>query len=163
MTREALFNVLGPDVAGSRFLDLFSGSGAVGIEAVSRGASSAVMVEKDSGTCGIIRQNIDTCGFGGRCRLLKGDVMNTLRRLDAESAEFDLVFMDPPYADGSGGRINGVYAEVLEFLAGSCVVAPGGIIIAEHGFPLEECYGCFRAFKTRRYGISHLTFFERGT
>ncbi len=160
-TREALFNILGYDVAGTTFLDLFAGSGAVGIEALSRGALTATFVEKDRRTAGILRENLETCGFQAKSNLRTGDVMSTLRDLDAQGQSFDYIFMDPPYAEANAKTINHEYSDVLQFLSDSCIAGNNCIIIVEHSYPIPQEVGSLRAYRSRRYGVSHLTFFSK--
>ena len=97
--KETLFNMIGPLVADARFLDLFSGSGGIGIEALSRGAKEAVFVEKNPRACSCIRRNLSFTKLDKRGRLLGMDVLQALVRLEGEEA-FDLIFMDPPYGKG---------------------------------------------------------------
>lgn len=98
--REALFNVLGP-IDDYVTLDLFAGTGALGIEALSRGARSCLFVEASEKVCAVIRRNVDECGFRERARVLSRDVRRALDKgPEAAGAPFDLVLMDPPYAHG---------------------------------------------------------------
>jgi 16S rRNA (guanine966-N2)-methyltransferase len=94
--RQGLFDLLGQRMDGLRVLDLYAGTGAMALEALSRGAASAVFVEKDPRACAVIQSNIDALEYGGKCRLLRDDVAGALARLRGE--RFDLVFSDPPYA-----------------------------------------------------------------
>lgn len=94
--KETLFNILQPDLPGCSFLDLFAGSGAIGIEALSRGACSAVFVEKNPKACACIRENLAFTKLAGRGRLLSMDVLQALRSLEGKET-FHYIFMDPPY------------------------------------------------------------------
>ena len=137
--REAVFNVLGSitaeevaagEVAGGsvedkRVLDLFAGTGALGIEALSRGALDAVFVEKDPRAVEVIRKNLDTCGLEGVASLLKRDALGALGYLRKKEERFELVFMDAPYAEGELTR------ETLRRLSSSGVLAPGAIVVCE--------------------------------
>ena len=96
-TKETLFNILQNDLYDCRFLDLFSGSGAIGIEALSRGAESAVFVEKGSVQIDCIRENLRTTKLADRARVMSSDVFSALKILESEKKHFDMVFMDPPY------------------------------------------------------------------
>lgn len=96
-TKETLFNMLMPIIPGARFLDLFAGSGGIGLEAVSRGAKKAVFVEQSREAAACIRENIRFTKAEAESTLLMMDVMTALRRLNEEGASFDLIFMDPPY------------------------------------------------------------------
>ena len=95
--RETLFNVLGADVAEARVLDAFAGSGAVGIEALSRGARAVTFVERSRRVAAVLRDNVDACGFTLRASVLGADWHAALRRLGKDVAAFDLAFFDPPY------------------------------------------------------------------
>ena len=95
--KETLFNMLQYQLAGCSFLDLFAGSGAIGIEALSRGASMAVFVEDAPRALACIRENLETTHLKDRALVLAMDVMGALKRLEADGKAFDLIFMDPPY------------------------------------------------------------------
>src|SRR5215470_10186939 len=94
--REALFDILGRRVQGSRFLDLFAGTGAVGIEALSRGASRCLFIETDSSLGRCIRENLAICGLEGSAEVVQGSLPSCLLSLSGGS-QFDFVFLDPPY------------------------------------------------------------------
>ncbi len=99
--KETLFNILQADVGGSRFLDLFSGSGAIGIEALSRGARECVFVEKNRKAVECIRENLAFTNLKEAAELMECDVLTAIRRLDESGSEvFDLIFLDPPYRQG---------------------------------------------------------------
>ena len=103
--KETLFNMLQAEVPGSRFLDLFGGSGGIAIEALSRGASSAVIVEKNPKAARIIRENLEHTHLDDRAELLTTDASAAITRLASrESAAFDLIFLDPPYGLGLEDR-----------------------------------------------------------
>src|SRR5262245_38258932 len=95
--REALFNILGGDVAGSRFLDVFAGSGAVGLEAYSRGADSVGFVEHSRRALALLEENVEHCGASEGVRIVARDALSALRSLATKGEEFDIVFVDPPY------------------------------------------------------------------
>lgn len=121
--REALFQRLG-DVSGARVLDLYAGSGALGIEALSRGAACAVFVERAARAAALLRANLEQLELAARARVLQADVVAGLRRLAREGDRFDLVFADPPYASQELARTFAVLGE-------TCIVLPGGMLIAE--------------------------------
>lgn len=122
-TKETLFNILQPEIGGARFLDLFSGSGAIGIEALSRGAAFAVFVEKDRAAAECIRKNLAFTKLGDNGQILRKDVGAALKSLE-KGEPFDLIFMDPPY-----GR--GLERQVLEYLAHSSLLAEEGTVVVE--------------------------------
>ncbi len=155
-TREAIFNILGPTVRRAHLLDLFAGTGAYGIEGLSRGAASAVFVEVDRAACGVLTANLQTCGLTGRARVLRWDAARNLDCLRHHAARFQLVFMDPPY-----GR--GLLAPALAHLVRSGCVADGARLVVEHDAadPLPEPAAPYLLQDRRRYGrtlVSFLTF-----
>lgn len=103
--KETLFNILQWDIVGSTFLDLFSGSGGIAIEALSRGAKEAVLVEQDREALRCIRQNLKHTRMEEVSQVLAMDVMQAVRRLEQSGKSFDLIFMDPPYHKGLEERI----------------------------------------------------------
>ena len=112
------------DIPGARFLDLFSGSGGIGIEALSRGAKEAVFVERDRRCVNIIRGNLDHTKLGEKARVMPSDFMAALRKLDEEGVPFDIIFMDPPYNKG-------LERTALEFIDTSSLVTDDSIVICE--------------------------------
>ncbi len=130
--KEAVFSALGPArIEGAMVLDLYAGSGALGIEALSRGAAAAVFVDRDRGAEVAIRTNLHTTGFTDRGRLVGSLVASFLARLPVEGQVdelFDLVFVDPPY-DTASGEVT----SVLEALANRGVLASGATIVVERG------------------------------
>ena len=121
--REALFSTLGP-LEDLSVIDLFAGSGALAIEALSRGAASAVLVEKDRGAAAAVAANLESLGVAGEATLVRGDAVAEARRLAGEGEAFDLVFLDPPYAEAQA-----VLSHLEELLPG--LLAPGGRIVLE--------------------------------
>jgi len=153
-TREALFNILGDLVRGSRFLDLFAGSGAVGIEALSRGAALAVFVERDPRAVRVLRDNLARTRLETRAEVLALDAGAALRLLGRQGRRFELVFMDPPYGNGFPGPL-------LDLVTGHGLLAPAGLVILEtsrHN-PLPETAGSLHLVRHRRYGDSVLAFY----
>ena len=158
--RETLFNVLTQGardrVAGAGFLDLYAGSGAVGIEAASRGASSVVFVETGAAALAVLRKNLEGLGLkGGGIRVEKLPVTRYLRKA---SGTFGVVFLDPPY------EMEAEYLEALGLLGGECagLLAGGGLVVAEHRRKnsLEERYGRLRRVRVKEQGDAGLSFFE---
>lgn len=152
--RENLFNILQNDVYGSRVLDLFSGSGALALEAVSRGASAAVLVDHDRQANAVEKRNIETLRFGDRARALLCDWQAALRTLTGEGARFDLVFLDPPYAMHDLTAVT----EALKPL-----LSEDAIIVTEHeaGKPYAMADGYLET-DTRRYGYVGVTIYRLG-
>lgn len=158
--RETLFNVLGPEVAGSRFLDLFAGTGAIGIEALSRGAAEAVFVENHAPAAALIRRNLKSLDIRNGARVLAVDALRGMAMLAArgkpEISGFNYIFLDPPYAAANE------YARVLESLGCRNLLAPGGVVIAEHrrSFDLPKEAGAFYCYRVLQQGDAALSFYR---
>jgi 16S rRNA (guanine(966)-N(2))-methyltransferase RsmD len=158
--RETLFNVLGSSVAGSRFIDLFAGTGAIGIEALSRGAAEVVFVENHPPAAALIRHNLESLDIRSGATVLAVDALRGLEKLasgqKSDSARYDFVFLDPPYAAAKD------YARVLEFLGSANLLAPGGIVIAEHrrSFDLPEEAGALWRYRVLKQGDAALSFYR---
>ena len=120
--REALFDMLALRVSEALFLDLFAGSGSIGIEALSRGASQALFVEKDPLTAALIRDNLAVTGFTSQGRVCVGDALKILAQLQKEGAKFNLAFVDPPFRKG-------LVAPTLDRLLQHDLMAPDGLIV----------------------------------
>jgi len=158
--RETIFDLLGPPDEGQAFsgsvLDLFAGTGALGIEALSRGFETAVFVERDRVALGLIRENLARCGYEDRCRVEEKDAFLFLDVLDA-AAPFALVLLDPPYNQQ-------LVARSLEHLAGSRWVSDNGWIVCEGERDLElpELVGTFERAKHKRYGDTSVHIYVPG-
>ena len=139
--KEALFNIIQFDIEGRRVLDLFAGTGQLGIEALSRGAREAVFVDKDREALKIVRENLKTCGL--QAELRQEDAISALQRKE----RFDLIFVDPPYDSG-------LYAPVLETIKTVDKLTDGGIIIVEarREQPLPDLAAPYGRRKEYRYG-----------
>lgn len=122
--KETLFNMLQPQIPGCQFLDLFSGSGAIGIEALSRGADLAVMIEENPKAVSCIRENLESTGLEERAVVMSCDVLAGLRKLEGRNYSFDLVFMDPPYH-------HGYEKQVLDYLSHSHLVTQDTVFVIE--------------------------------
>jgi 16S rRNA (guanine966-N2)-methyltransferase len=156
--REALFNILSADVVDSRFLDLFAGTGAVGIEALSRGAKIAFFVELDRKTVGAIRENLEMCGFSEISEVYSLDAIRAIGVLDSKGASFDIIFMGPPYGSPN-------LEKALETISASNIVATGGTVIAERmvKHELPESFGDLKRRRECRYGDTVLSFYKKET
>lgn len=152
--REALFSILG-DVRGLVVLDLFAGTGALGIEALSRGAARAVFVERDRSTAELVRANLTTTGVSERARLRILDLPGALPLLSADGP-FDLVLMDPPYEGSSRDA-------TLEHPAFAGLLAADATVVVEHDArnPPADTVGELVCTDRRRYGSTGLAFYER--
>lgn len=154
--RETLFDVLGPAVEGSDFLDAYAGSGAVGLEALSRGAREAVFIEHHRPAVDLIRKNLTSLRIDSGFRLLTCAVLTGFERLAEEGARFDFIFLDPPYDAIKE------YHHALRQLARGALVAPSSLVVAEHSrhVKLEEKYGSLRRTRTIRHGDAQLAFYR---
>jgi 16S rRNA (guanine966-N2)-methyltransferase len=158
--RKTLFNVLAPRIEGARFLDLYAGSGAVGIEAASRGAERVVLVERAAGALKILRANLESLGLRGGVRVEAVSVAAFLKKVRPESAgfAFDVVFMDPPY------EAEDEYALALGLLGGdaSRLLATDGLVIAEHRRKekLGERHGLLERTRVLEQGDAALSFYK---
>jgi 16S rRNA (guanine966-N2)-methyltransferase len=157
--KQTLFAILDPDLEGGRILDLFAGSGAAGIEALSRGAAEAVFVEKDPGAVAVIAANLEAARLAGpAASVVRSDALAWLRREDPVRPAFDLVFVDPPYADVEMLR------RVLDALgAPGAPLAAGARVVAKHFWrdrPPDRV-GMLAAERDRRFGETALTFYRR--
>ncbi len=155
LLRQALFNVLGPRIEGASVLDLFAGTGAVGLEALSRGAATAAFVENDRRAVESLRANLATLKLSTRARILVGDVFSRLARLEQAEERFDCVFLDPPYGTGD------VAIRCIEMLAHGAVLRDNGALLVQafHKTALPEQVGSLRRTWRRRYGESSLTLY----
>ena len=157
--RETLFNVLAPRMESAWFLDLYAGSGAVGIEAASRGATTVVLVERAEPALKVLRANLEKLGLRGAVRVEAVSVAAFLRRVRPQNGamRFDVVFLDPPY------EAVDEYATSLGLLGGvaAALLAEGAVVIAEHRRKerMEEQYGLLRRTRVLEQGDAALSFF----
>ena len=155
--REALFNILRLPEDQS-FLDLFAGSGSVGLEAASRKAKEVVFVEKRKSLIGVIRDNASSCGYSEKCLIIQADIKSALRDLYRKQHSFDVIFADPPYNEG-------FVEETLNTLAACPVLHQGGIIVIQHS--IRESINSFpdgwSLADQRKYGDNILTFIRMGS
>jgi 16S rRNA (guanine966-N2)-methyltransferase len=156
--RETLFNVLGDRVQGACFLDAYAGTGAVGIEALSRGARQVVFLESRRPAFELIRQNLQSVGATSGFRLVTVEVERGIQHLQERAATFDFAFLDPPYADIRE------YHHTLRALGRSPVMNQSSTVIAEHSrrTQLEERYGSLILARVIRQGDSQLAFYRKG-
>jgi 16S rRNA (guanine966-N2)-methyltransferase len=157
--RGTLFNILGELIVDSLFVDLFAGTGAVGIEALSRGAREAIFVEKHPPAAALIKKNLESLEIREGTRVLKSDVLQALKRLAEEPAaavRTEILFLDPPYADEEQ------YRNVLSFLSSTSLLAENAVVIAEHRRKLDlpDTFGKLERVRVLRQGDAALTFFR---
>ena len=154
--RATLFDFLAPRVAGARFLDLCAGTGAVGIEALSRGAAHVTFVECDEEACALVNANLTACGIAReRVEIVQDDAASFLQCAETAQA-WDIAYFDPPYAAD--------YASVLaHFSAGAALRRKGSVLVVEHHCEnkLTDALGALRRWRVIRQGQSCLSFYER--
>ena len=159
--RESLFDVLtagNPSaLEGTVWLDLFAGTGAVGIEALSRGASMVYFVEKSAKAAELIRQNLHSLGLEEGFRIIQQDVKRVISRLVEEKVSADFIFLDPPY------RMEQIYGRTLQFLGESRLPRPGGLVIAEHQkkFDPGEKFPSLHRYRKLEQGDAALSFYRK--
>ena len=146
--RETLFNILAPRIEGATFMDVYAGTGAVGIEALSRGASRAIFIEKNRAAVEVIRGNLHALGIENRVEVFTAKAHTVLERLSA-----NIVFLDPPY------DLEREYAESLDLLA----QRENPLVIAQHSvrLTLASDYGALRRRRVVKQGDNSLSFYER--
>ena len=159
--KEALFSILTSllgNLQGLRVLDIFAGTGNLGIEALSRGCGEAVFIDSHRESAAVIRQNLTQLGLSDRSRVIVKDAVSALQGLDGNSAPFHIIFLDPPYRQGLPEKI-------LALLSTSSLVGGETIIVAESdsGEELPDGFSPLRRFDRRVYGDTALTFFQKGT
>lgn len=142
--REALFDILRSRMADARFLDLYAGTGAVGIEALRQGASETVFVEAGRTNAELIRRSLERSGLGGKCRIISMKVLNFIEGAGTNDLPFDIIFLDPPY---HGGEI----MLALSLLGKTRMLSSGGIVVAEHFAKVRLPDSFDKLYKVRDY------------
>lgn len=154
--KEALFNILREKVKGSVFVDLYSGTGGIGLDALSRGAKRVVFVETNPSSVKILKDNISSLGFDDRAEVLSSDAGEFLHKTIMKGERFDILFLDPPYHTGEMERI-------FKVLSKGDILREGGILVAEHfkKKKLPEEAGNLKLLKSYFYGDTVLTLFKK--
>jgi len=152
--KEALFAILGPQIDGARFLDLYAGTGAIGIEALSRGARWVTFVESDPTALRVLRANLERCGLGGSADIQACRAGDFFRRGEARGGPYDIVFADPPYHTGTG-------ATLLPSLDQAAIITPESTVILERftKLPLPSQVGRLTLVREYGYGDTTLSVF----
>ncbi|KAF0248659.1 MAG: RsmD family RNA methyltransferase [bacterium] len=157
--RETLFNILTPYIVDSHFLDICSGSGAVAIEALSRGARQATLIERSRQAIKIIYENIEHCKISTiEAKVLYTEATTALKQLGENNYLFDIVFFDPPYQSN-------IYLPVLQFLGDKTILSDTAIVVVEHHSksPLPEIIGLLDCYRTIKQGETQLSFYKLTT
>jgi 16S rRNA (guanine966-N2)-methyltransferase len=152
--RETLFNILAPRIEEAHFADVCAGSGAVGIEALSRGARHVTFIESSLKAARIISENLRNCGIREGYRVINRDALRALKNLASEQAQFDIIYFDPPYDSE-------IHTPVMWLIAKHDLLAEDGVVIVEHRrqTPLLPNYDRLRPYRQVAQGDSLLTFF----
>ncbi len=149
--KEALFNILGSRTIGSRFIDLYAGSGAIGIEALSRGAESCIFVDNRPANKLLIDENLSKTGLESAARVILSDVDKALITLRDEETRADIIYLDPPY-NYSG--LDVVAGRLFEYN----LIADSGVVVAEHAYSNREWLDRFKETRIKKYGDTALSF-----
>jgi 16S rRNA (guanine(966)-N(2))-methyltransferase RsmD len=152
-----LFNVLAPHIAECSFLDICAGSGAVGLEAISRGARQVTFIDNSRRACSVIGANVGTLGVETGATIVNRDAAAALKQLAKEGKQFDIVFFDPPYASD-------IYDAVMRLLDEQPLLSAGAIVVAEHRAktPPGDRYGRLSMYRELKQGESALAFYTAG-
>lgn len=152
--KESLFNMLQGDVPEAVVLDLFAGSGALGLESLSRGAAFAVLVDRDREAAQCIQRNVEKLRFGAKAHLLKCEWEQAIQRLKADQRKFDLVFLDPPYRMGD-------LSDLCGLLAAEGLLDTGAVIVWEHRADVKALLPiAFAPMKARAFGDTEVHLFR---
>jgi len=154
--RTAMFNILIDFIPGARFLDLFAGTGSIGLEALSRGAASCTFVDRTVEACAIIRRNLDHLNLLDRAEVVQADAMDAAARFARRARTYDVVFLGPPY-------YNELAPRALEALASGRALSEDPVVVAEihETEQLQDAYGCLEQVDHRKYGDNQLFFYRR--
>jgi 16S rRNA (guanine966-N2)-methyltransferase len=153
--REALFDIIRKELPGSAFLDLYAGTGGVGIEALSRGAAKAVMVETNTLRARLIEHLLSEFGFSGRARVANVRACDFMEKDRGKGQRYDIIFLDPPYGSGE-------ITKIISLIGEGKIIREGGLVIAEHfsKTKLPEAAGSLSCVKSYKYGDTVLTLYK---
>ena len=157
--KEAVFSVIQFELLGKRVLDAFAGSGQMGLEALSRGAERALLVDKNKAAADIIRKNVELTRLGNKAEVICGDICDCLKRRSGRE-QYDIVFLDPPYKSD-------LIKKALNCLIENKMLGENSTVICESGEPMEvllkndrELFDRFKVTKNAKYGVAHVTFMK---
>ena len=155
--RKAIFDILGGSVEGGKILDLFSGSGALGLEALSRGAGSCVFVDNSRSSVKAIKENLEALAPQAGAEVIYADSLAAIRKLSAEGARFDFIFLDPQYYKEFAKKS-------LSLLADCDILTETGVVVIEHSKhdPLPDLSWGLKLLRTARYGDTLVSFYCKG-
>ncbi len=162
--REAIFDILGARVPGSKVLDLFAGTGALGIEALSRDASRVLFVEKSAGCIKIIAENLKRTNFADKAIIIRADAFKKIRQFYKQVERFDIVLADPSYITPSSHKETiPIPKKTLQTLSENDILSENGLVVLEHhiSFQASEYEGRLRLVSSRRYGKTGVSIFSK--
>lgn len=151
--KESIFGILQFEIAGQPVLDLFAGSGSLGLEALSRGASFCVFVDRRLNCVNIIRENVDKLGFGARANVRQADYVAAIAEMRGEGNKFKFVFLDPPYHSGFG-------VEAARRLIGTDMLLDGAMLVIEDKEAVKNRPGEYMVVDVRKYGDTFVSFLK---
>lgn len=155
-TKETVFNIIGSLVNGKHILDLYAGSGSLGLEALSRGALDVTFVDRGSFSVKVINENLQSLGLQSKGQIIEGDVIRSIKRLEKQKRIYSLVFVDPPFSQG-------LVKKTLMRLDQSAILAPFAQVVVGHfkDEPLPESLQTLRLARTKKVGQACLSFYFR--
>jgi 16S rRNA (guanine966-N2)-methyltransferase len=162
--REALFNICQQTIEGARFLDIFAGSGAMGLEALSRGAQSATFIEAHQEAIHCMERNIAHLKVQSQCRVLKGEAFAMLQLLERQGKSFDMIYADPPYRTLAPRSSLFYSAEIIQWIDSHALLVPGGFLFIEEEFSSQPYLDQLRTLtliNTRRMGHAALQQYKK--
>lgn len=154
--KESMFNIIGPYFDGGTALDLFAGTGGLGIESLSRGIGKAIFIDQDHKAIAVVRDNINELRLNDQSEIYKNEARRALDKLATRGLRFDLVFLDPPY------KLTGMYEELILKLQGLELLRDDAIVVAEHGAEVElpEHFGEVVRWRHAVYGEIAISFYR---
>lgn len=155
--KESLFNIWQGQIVDADFLDLFAGSGSMGIEAKSRGAKRVVFVERDPKAVSVIKRNLATCGFSAECRIYQDDVLRRIDRLYDDGQVFDIIYIDPPFT------VDEIFLLVMVALSTVDILSEDGTVAIRtpKAKELPGKVGTLEKYREKAYGISQVHFYKK--
>lgn len=154
--KEAIFNIIGPEVNNKQVLDLFAGTGSLGIESISRGAKGAYFVDSEPSAIELTNKNLEVTGLQDKAVVIKADVDKALKRLAKGGLEFDLIFLDPPY------RISVSFLDAILLMLASSLLSDDGLLVLEHSTKTTaRSVEGLEIDSTRVYGDTAVTFYRK--
>lgn len=164
--KGSLFNILAGVIPESRVIDMYAGTGAIGIEALSRGAKSCIFIESDSSAIHVIKKNLEATRLHGNAQVLKYDVFEITPYLEKNNIAVDLIFASPPYPLIEKSLYRDKLLTLFSSLCSKFILQPGGLIMLQHrktDFEIAPAVFCLELFDTRIYGDTQLSFFKNTT